>query len=154
MSRTLQAVVLILSIGASGPALAMGGDAATALGSEEYKAGKEAVEDEQFEKAVMLLTKAVRTDPSNADAQNLLGFSYRKLGKYDEALIHYQKALALDPYHKGAYEYMGEAYLELGDLPKAEDLLAGLVRLCPDSCAERTSLQQAIDTYKKAKPAG
>ncbi len=139
---------------AAGPALAAGGDSFTPLGSEELKAGREALADGRYEKAIALLTKAVRADPANADARNLLGFAYRKLGQYDEALIHYQKALALDPGHKGAHEYLGEAYLELGDVAKAEELLAGLVRLCPAGCAEREQLQQAITAHKKAKPAG
>ncbi len=93
--------------------------------------------------------RAVRDQPKNADAHNLLGFSHRKLDKPETAKKHYDRALAIDPAHKGALEYLGELYLETGDLQAAEALLARLVAACPDGCEERDDLAEEIAAFKK-----
>ena len=54
---------------------------------------------------------AVKVEPTNADAQNLLGYAYRNQKKFDLAFRHYNEALRLDPKHKAAHEYVGEAYV-------------------------------------------
>ena len=51
--------------------------------------------------------------PWDAEAHNLAGHAYRKLGDYERALTLYDQALRLNPHHRGALEYLGEAYLEL-----------------------------------------
>jgi tetratricopeptide (TPR) repeat protein len=80
----------------------------------------------------------------HADVYNLLGFSLRKTGDYARALTFYKKALDFDADHKGAHEYLGELYVETGQLPKAQEQLAVLVRLCPQGCEEREDLDRAI----------
>jgi Flp pilus assembly protein TadD len=91
----------------------------------------------------------VNKQPKNADAHNLLGFSYRKLGKFDPARKHYARALKLDPKHKGALEYLGELNLQTGDLKGAEALLTRLAAACPGGCEEREDLTKQIAAYKK-----
>lgn len=117
-------------------------DADYAAADEAFKAGKYAV-------AIPLLEKVVARDPKNADAWNRLGFSNRKLGKYPVALADYEKALSIDPDHLGANEYLGELYLETGDMPKAEERLAKLDRLCTFGCEEYRTLKAAIQAKKK-----
>ena len=91
----------------------------------------------------------VADNPKNADGYNLLGYSSRWLGKYDEAFAAYDKALALDPKHKGALEYSGVAYLKVNQKEKAEAQLARLKAICT-SCEETTDLAKAIAAYKPA----
>ena len=88
-------------------------------------------------------------NPKSADGYNLLGYSSRWLGKYDEAFASYDKALALDPKHKGALEYSGVAYLKVNQLDKAEAQLTRLKAICT-SCEETTDLTKAIAAYKPA----
>lgn len=159
MNSTGLIAALVLVVSAASPMLsAYGAGTETTVPSPaaslDYAAGKAAVEGQDWATAIRRLSAAVRADPANADAENLLGFAYRKSGDYDEARKHYGRALKLDPDHRGAREYLGEAFLELKDLPKAEEQLAELVRLCPSGCEERRDLEQAIDAYRKANPGG
>ena len=109
---------------------------------------KTLVEEKKFAEALSLLKGVVERNPKSADGHNLLGFSHRKLGDQQTALVHYQKALALDPSHRGANEYLGELYLEMGDLAKAEERLDKLDSACFFGCEEYTDLKQAIAAYK------
>lgn len=89
-------------------------------------------------------------DPRNADAFNNLGYSHRKLGKRDKALISYAEALRRDPKHLGALESQGKLFLELGDVPRAEANLDHLGRLC-GRCETYRDLAETILAHK-AKP--
>ncbi len=109
----------------------------------EVKAGRYAA-------AIPLLVDVVGNDPKNADAFNNLGYSHRKLGQRDKALIYYAEALRLDPSHLGALEYQGELFLELGDPVRAEANLDRLGRLC-GRCENYRDLAEAIVAHK-AKP--
>jgi len=95
--------------------------------------------------------KAVN-DPGNADWNNLMGFSLRKLPNPDLAVAerHYNEALRLDPSHRGALEYSGELYLMMGDLARAEQRLAQLDKACRLGCDEYTKLKQTVARYKAA----
>jgi Flp pilus assembly protein TadD len=121
--------------------------------SPEYEAGRKAVEAKDYKTALGHLTQAAQKLPNDADVQNLLGYSYRKLGNYDKALEHYRTALKLDPGHRGAHEYLGELYLETNRLPDAESELTALKKSCPwfGKCEEYEDLKGEIEKYKAKK---
>ena len=131
----------------AGPLQAAGGGSSTPK-NPDFAAAKKLVSAGDYNAALPLLEKAVAAEPRNADAQNYLGYSHRKLGNKEKALEHYQLALQVDPEHRGANEYLGELYLEMGDLPKAEDRLAVLDRACFFGCEEYSDLKEAIADYK------
>jgi len=110
-----------------------------------------AIQAKDWDKAIELLNTTVAHDMTNADAFNLLGYAERQRGNLDAAFKHYERALALDPDHKGAHEYVGEAYLLTGNLPKAEEHLARLDKLCIFSCEEYRDLKEAIVVYKRTQ---
>ena len=83
-----------------------------------------------WQAALDAFNKVVAKDPGNANAQNYLGYTYRKSGQLDLAFKHYEEALRLNPKHRGAHEYMGEAYLMVNNLAKAEEQLKELDRIC------------------------
>ena len=144
------AVGLLLAVG--GTAWAFGGGGTTSSSTPrdaDYAAAEEAVKAGKYAAAIPLLEKVVARDGKNADAWNYLGFSNRKLGKFSEALADYEKALAINPDHLGANEYLGELYLETGDMPKAEERLAKLDRLCIFGCEEYRTLKAAVAAKKK-----
>lgn len=114
---------------------------------DDYAAGKKAIMAKNWALAADSFKKVVADNPKNADAYNLLGYSSRWLGKYDEAFAAYDKALALDPKHKGALEYSGVAYLKVNQKGKAEAQLARLKAICA-SCEETIDLTKAIAAYK------
>lgn len=87
----------------------------------------------------------------DADWNNLMGYALRKSATPDLAGAerHYNEALRLKPDHRGALEYSGELYLMKGDLPKAEERLATLAKVC-GNCEEHQDLKGATERYKKA----
>ncbi len=89
-------------------------------------------------------------DTRNADWNNLMGVAHRKLVPPDLAAAerHYDAALKLAPAHRGALEYSGELYLMKGELPRAEQRLAELVRVCAGPCEEHTDLKRSIERFK------
>ena len=89
-------------------------------------------------------------DPTSADWNNLMGYSYRKANTPDYAAAerYYDEALRIEPKHRGALEYSGELYLIKGDLATAEKRLAALDKVCFLPCADFTDLKAAIERYK------
>jgi len=137
-------------------ALAVLGASAWADPSEEtsggagsdYTQGKKAVEAKDWASAIHFLSRAEVQDDRNPDLENLLGYAYRNIGRFDEAFRHYRVALRLNPRHRGAHEYIGEAYLMVNNLPKAEEHLAALKRICLIACEEYEDLEKAIAAYR------
>lgn len=121
--------------------------------SPNVLAGRKAIQGKDFKGAVGFLTKAVQESPNDADAHNLLGYSYRNIGNIDKSMEHYQTALKLDPNHRSAHEYLGELYLDMNQLANAEKQLQALKRACPffGRCAEYEDLKEAIEKHKAKK---
>jgi tetratricopeptide (TPR) repeat protein len=117
---------------------------------EAYAKGKALVATKDWAEAIVQLEEADKAQPNNADTNNLLGFSNRKLGKLDVSLAYYKKALAIDPKHLGAHEYLGELYLMMKDPTKAKTELTTLSTLCGVKCEQYLDLKKAIGAYKPA----
>lgn len=109
-------------------------------------APRAAVKAQDWPRAIRDLQAVVRAEPANADAHNLLGYSYRKQASPDmaKAFFHYHEALRLNPGHRAAREYLGEAYVQAGQMDKAREQLDALERLCGRNCEEYRDLAAAI----------
>jgi tetratricopeptide (TPR) repeat protein len=81
----------------------------------------------------------------HADVANLIGFSSRKLGRYDDAKLWYEKALAADPKHARTWSYYGMWHAEQGNALKARDFLAKVETLCGTGCKEYVELKGVIE---------
>ena len=130
-------------------------DTASAAGepsvAERMANARAAIKANKWKDAQGELKVALADDPKNADAHNLLAYSYRKQAMPDlpKAFEHYTTALKLDPKHKGAHEYIGEAYLMDKRPAEAEKHLAELEKICGNkSCVEYTDLAKALAAYK------
>ena len=55
----------------------------------------------------------------NPDVANLIGYSSRKLGRYEDSKEWYERALAADPAHTVTWSYYGMWHAEQGNLLKA-----------------------------------
>jgi Flp pilus assembly protein TadD len=119
--------------------------------NKDYAAGRSAVGRKDWPAAVASFTKVVAAEPNNADAHNLLAYSYRWQGKYDDAFSHYQRALSIDPNHRGALEYQGVAFVKTGQIDKAEDNLARLEKIAGRNAEETRDLAKAIADAKAKK---
>ena len=82
----------------------------------------------------------------NADVANLIGYSNRKLGRYDDSMLWYERALAADPDHTVTWSYYGMWHAEQGNLLKAKEYLTKVASLCGNtSCREYTALKGVIE---------
>jgi tetratricopeptide (TPR) repeat protein len=154
---------LVAAVLAAAPALLPGGGAEAASsgnsgssggsgGSKitDFDRGQQHFRDGNWSEAVSYLKKAVAEDDDNAEAYNLMGYSYRRMGEADAAFAAYAKALDIDPEHRGAHEYLGETYLLVGDTEKARAQLAVLTDLCGNQCKETAKLRKAIKRYEES----
>jgi len=81
---------------------------------------------------------------NNADVNNLLGYSSRKLKQYKPAATYYEKALKLNPDHLGALEYQGELFVLTNKVSAAKKNLVKLEKLCGLKSGEYLDLKKAI----------
>ena len=77
-----------------------------------FQKGKQAVDAKDFVAAEKYFAEANRLASKNPDTLNMLAFSQRKLGKFDDAFANYNKALKLRPRFPEAREYLGEAHIQ------------------------------------------
>ena len=127
----------------------------TPTASERLASARQAIERKGWSRAQLDLRSVVRDEPDNADAHNLLAYTYRKQEKpnLSKAFEHYRIALKINPLHKGAHEYIGEAYVMDRKPNLAEKHLADLERICGNkTCEEYVDLAQSIAAYRKANP--
>jgi tetratricopeptide (TPR) repeat protein len=81
----------------------------------------------------------------DAAIANLIGYSSRKLGRYDDAKVWYEKSLAADPNFARTWSYYGMWYAEQGNLLKAQDILEKVRSICGTECKEYTELKSALE---------
>jgi tetratricopeptide (TPR) repeat protein len=92
--------------------------------------------------AIAQLKALKRSD--HPDVANLIGYSNRKLGNYDESKTWYEAALKADPSHVRTWQYYGLWQLEQGNQAQAQVHLDKIATLCGISCPEYRSLAEAV----------
>jgi tetratricopeptide (TPR) repeat protein len=90
------------------------------------------------------MLKALGKD-DNPDVANLIGYSSRKLGRYEDSKTWYERALAADPTHSRTWSYYGMWHAEQGNLLKAREHLAKVASLCGTQCRDYTELKGVIE---------
>ena len=148
LGKSLIPLLLILAVSTSAALAAGTSSTSTKPAAAPYAKAVQAIKKKKFDRAIVLLRKVVRSKPSDADAWNQLGFSYRKTDRLDEAFTAYGKALAIDPGHRGANEYLGELYLRTKQPKKARERLAKLKSACFFGCEEFDDLKKQIESYE------
>jgi tetratricopeptide (TPR) repeat protein len=112
--------------------------------STEMVTIREFVEAKDFKTARAALIEVNKEFPNDADVNNLLGFTSRKLKMYSSSATYYTKALSINPKHLGALEYQGELFIVMKKVPLAKKNLAKLKALCGVKCEEYLDLKKAI----------
>jgi len=100
-------------------------------------------QDKDYDAGIAAL-RALHHD-DNPDVANLLGYSSRKLGRYDDSKFWYEKALAADPKHTRTWQYYGMWQLEQGNRLKAEEYLGTIKSICGEGCDDYKSLLAALN---------
>ena len=101
-----------------------------------------------YEGALKDLEVYVYENPENAHGWNFIGFTSRKLSKYDDAELYYKTGLEINPDHEGILAYQGELFLETGRYEQAIQNYAKLTDLCNFNCYEKKELSIAIAQYE------
>jgi tetratricopeptide (TPR) repeat protein len=99
---------------------------ATHQADERKKAKARNKAEQAYTTAMKKFSSATQLQPSNYQAWNYVGYTNRKLGKYDAALAAYDHALRLKPDYAEAIEYRGHAYLGLNRLAEAKEAYLAL----------------------------
>ncbi len=81
-----------------------------------------------------------------ADVANLIGYSYRKLGKFDLASAWYERALKADPNHVRTWQYYGLWQIEQGNREQALYHLRKIEQIAGKGTEEYRSLAAALTT--------
>lgn len=119
-----------------------------------YQAAQEAIEKENFVRAVELLTKAIELAPSNANYYSHRGVCYFHLKEMDKSLADMDKSVELDPDY--GYRYASRAYIKAakGDLQAAVDDYQKAVDLDPEDSVSYNNLglvQEKMGYESKAR---
>jgi len=154
--RKILVASLAVAVMAAVPTLLLSADAQAASDKKpsnsasknrDFDRGQQSLDNGDWQEAIAYFKKAVAADAKHAEAYNLMGYSYRRMGEVDPAFEAYAKALDLDPKHRGANEYLGQTYLLVGDTEMAQAQLAKLKDLCGNQCIETVKLRKAIERY-------
>jgi tetratricopeptide (TPR) repeat protein len=92
--------------------------------------------------------KAVAADPDMKEGWNMVGYTSRRLGEYEESLQAYEKALALAPNYPEAIEYRAELFLVTGRLEQTKEAYATLLKM---DAAYAGTLKTAMQDFLKSK---
>lgn len=87
--------------------------------------------------------RALKHD-DHPDVANLIGYSNRKLGNYEESKVWYEAALKSDPTHVRTWQYYGLWQLEKGNMAQAQVHLDKIASICGTSCPQYVSLSEAM----------
>lgn len=98
----------------------------------------------RFEEANNVLETALAVDPRNRRAFVDLARVAQKQALFGKAIRLTNKALSLEPNDLDAIELQGEAMVELGAVPRAQQNLAKLQKLCGNRCPQVAELSAAI----------
>jgi tetratricopeptide (TPR) repeat protein len=140
--------VLVMALVAM-PVLAVdSGDTTPVAATDKLGAVRVHIKAARWDAAIAELKRL--NDVGSADWNNLMGYTHRKRTPPDLAAAerYYDAALKIAPAHRGALEYSGELYLVKGELPRAEQRLSELRRVCAGPCEEHDDLKRSIERYK------
>ena len=106
--------------------------------------------NENLERALELVSKAVSLEPSNAAYLDSLGWVYFRLGKLDEAEKHLLTAKRLSPDDPTIEEHLGDLEERRGDVAKARERWSRALALEPEDggAAIRAKLERTASAEK------
>jgi tetratricopeptide (TPR) repeat protein len=109
--------------------------------------GVERLATGDYDKAVVVLARAVAAAPQEPLARVLLGSAYYWQGQVDQAMQEYQEALKLDPKNAQAHQLIGIAYAWKGDIDAAGKSFSTAAEIEP----ERPDIQMNLGSVEQAQ---
>ena len=114
--------------------------------------GESYLKSDRTEKAIEEFNKVIAIEPS-AQSYALLGLSYQRLGRFDEAKQNFQQGLNLDPHNAGCLFNLGLIAERQGDAASADTRFQEVLRLNPsfaDALLELANLRAAEKRFPEA----
>lgn len=108
-----------------------------------YKRAYATIYEKHDYNAAIVQLRALKHD-DHPDVANLIGYSNRKLGNYEESKHWYEAALKADPTHVRTWQYYGLWQLEQGNQAQAQVHLDKIASICGTSCPQYVSLAEAM----------
>jgi tetratricopeptide (TPR) repeat protein len=109
-ARLFRAILLPIVIGTAAPVAAYAGPSEANLAmAQNYN------DSAQYDRAIQVLDKVIKLDPTNASAYFNRGNSYRGSGKPDLAIRDYDRSIRLNPLNYLTYVSRGKAYNDRGE---------------------------------------
>jgi tetratricopeptide (TPR) repeat protein len=109
-------------------------DTLVLMGNAKYDA-------KDFASAATFYERALAVRPASPDVRTDLGNTHFNRGDFDRALAEYRKSLAVDPDHANSWRNIAAAALQKNDRKTAEEAVAQLARLSPQS--------QEVEAYRQ-----
>lgn len=110
----------------------------------DYRAARELILAGNYQAGIAAMHALGRDN--HPDVANYIGYSYRRLGNYEQSKVWYERALASDPNHVRTWSYYGMWQMEQGNRLKALDDLQKVKLICgTTSCEEYRQLKAVID---------
>jgi tetratricopeptide (TPR) repeat protein len=103
--------------------------------------------------AMEYYVRALRSNPRNPDAHNLLGAALLRQGRFDEAMREVAEAVRLDPRYAAAQNDLGSLLARKGRLPQAIDHFREAIQIKPDFALARRNLARALLEQGRVKSA-
>jgi len=114
-----------------------------------YSLGYWQAKDGKYAEALATLRTAA--NPTDPRIETMIGFSLRKLGRLDEALVSYRRVLVAYPERTTTRQYLGEAFLQIGEPAKAKEQLAEIAKRCGWACEDYQLLAEAIAKFEEQR---
>ncbi len=119
-----------------------------------YEQGLELAKDGKYQEAIPFFTKAIATDPRNADALFERAIAYHETGEYDKSIADTTQALKINPEDDTFHYQRGRSWLSKGDANKALADFNEAIRLDktddPDYLFYRGQCLETKGEYEKA----
>jgi predicted O-linked N-acetylglucosamine transferase (SPINDLY family) len=104
-------------------------------------------------RAETLYREALKLDPQNSDALNLLGAIAIQEARYEEAVQLIQQAISLNQTRPGFYNNLGLAYWQLGRFAEAVECHQQALRLEPNDAIAYNNLGNALRSLHQVEEA-
>ena len=110
----------------------------------DYREARQLILAGNYQAGIAAMHALGRDD--HPDVANYIGYSYRRMGNYEQSKVWYERALASDPNHVRTWSYYGMWQMEQGNRLKALDDLQKVKLICGNtSCEEYRQLKSVID---------
>ena len=125
-----------------------------------YSLAKDFIDHGEFDDALKHCTEALKINPYNSHANNIMGLVLKKRGEISKAISYYSKAIQIDSNYVDAYNNLGSAFIDQGKNNEAVRQFSKAIAIEPEcvfayinmgvALYNQGRINEAIQSYQKA----